>query len=250
MSSAIGVPEEFWLAGTHAGRMSQRKRELLYPGLTEQRRVVLDLTFHGHGASAGIVDTNGELLAIGLPGAKYDPVPGAHVVELPLGIGLQKLVDAGARFDLIVSEVPHFATTPRIGAFGDPRPPLNKTGRRLILPGVVVKKPEVRETDLALASFRATQKLLSPNGEALLRMHVSALNDILKMEEPGVDKVWYCHVNRDQAELYLYNKHVGDWSPSIRERKPTAMDRVGHLHHFTAPYTKGQRDLFLKTLKK
>ena len=69
------------------------------------RRVVLDLNFNGYGLSAQIVAKGGELLAIADPVAKYIIVPGTDEVRMPLGLAVEKLVAAGAKFDLIVCDI-------------------------------------------------------------------------------------------------------------------------------------------------
>lgn len=203
----------------------------IYPGLTTQRRVVLDLCFHGYGLSCQIMKQGGELLGIADPTSRYDKLPGATVARLPLGLALDKLQTEAARFDLIVCDVPSGATTPRVGAFAPTPAPLATSGRKLILPGKVIKHPPVMHSiDLALAVGRATELLLSDNGEALIQMHAVSFNNLCKMKEPVLSRVWWVHITRERATLYLAKHHTS--TLSITDRLHAHAPEENKIHPF------------------
>jgi len=225
-------------------------RPLPYPGITRERRVVLDLSFRGYGTSADIVDPKGELLAIADPDAKYDPVPGAIVVRAPLGVAVQKLLLAGARFDLIVCDVPPGSTTPAVGIFAPAAPPLARSGRKLILPGVVKAKPVESRIGLAQAVWQATQSLLSVEGEALLR--VPKHEDLAPGGNSMLENVWWAHwlEASDSVSLYV-QRGCGATGVGVYRAAPREQDRLRHTNAFFATsvrWTPGQRELFCKTL--
>jgi hypothetical protein len=232
---------------TSPGRLQEPPDKTRFPGLPGNRRVVLDLAYAGFGRSAEIVDKKGELLAILAPGGlRYDAVPGAVVASHPLGLAVQKLAAENAKFDLIVAETDRDATTPAVGIFAPAAPPLARTGRRLVTDAVAAPKPAPKSIDLTLAVWRAAQRLLSEQGEAFLQMHVFSLNHMLQMKEPGLDRVWWAHVDRELAQLYVRNDYR--WPPTAFSRTaPDRYSRDGLLDN-VLEWTPGQRRVFERAL--
>lgn len=124
------------------------------------QRVVLDLAFQGYGTSSELVARDGVLIGIAVPGKKYDPVPGAHVVDKALGTAVERLLDTGIRFDCIVADVAG-CDTPAVGAFS---PPL-----RLGMPRRLLDSLNAKETiPYEEAIWRAATLLRSDIGIAIL----------------------------------------------------------------------------------
>lgn len=124
-------------------------------------RTVLDLAFNGYGLSAMLVATDGELLGIADPSAKFDPVPGAVVVRMHLGLAVERLLKAGARFDFFAADVPDGATTPAIGFFTPEPPPQPRHGRRILTNAPTVSTPPPAVISLKIAVELATKALKS-----------------------------------------------------------------------------------------
>lgn len=210
-----------------------------YPGLTAERRVVLDLTFRGYGLSSEIVNTQSELLAIADPAARFDPVPGAVVARVELGIGLAKLIKAGARFDLIVCDLPPDSQCAAVGAFSPHPAPLATSGRRILGCAPPAPKPAL-STGLAPAAWTAINALLADRGEALVRMHGA---DFWGAAHPK--HVWWRHEQESHVDLYLKR---GARALDVRRslRAPGAADR----YNACGPevWTPGQRQSFKETL--
>ena len=221
-----------------------------YPGLTPERRVVLDLAFAGYGLSSQIVSRSGELLGIADPTAKFDPVPGATVARVELGLGLAKLVAGGARFDLIVADIPRGATCAAVGTFAPP-PRLMPPGARRILGCAPAAPKTPAQMSLALAVWHATNTLLSECGEAMLRIHVTAVNALMKSKAPGLSRMWWGHVEGEYAYLYLRANlnNPGVPPPPCRDA-PTRYRHDDRLRKcFTgADWTPGQRGRFTQLL--
>lgn len=254
MIRLIGIPNEFLATSlgqpwTFSDPGTPKKRELAFPGLTENRRVVLDLTFRGFGTSSQVVDPKGELLAIADPTSKYDPVPGAIVATVDLGIGLQKLSNAGARFDLIVCDLVPGGTCAPVGAFAPLPLPLATHGRRLILPGVRCVKPAICRLPLYKAIAHGVKALLSSGGEALLRMHVLDYNRLLK-EIPTIGgNIWWTAID-GSYNVNVYVAGGGHNTGGIpHRREPSRIDRTV-LHGYLQDWTKGQRAAFEAALLK
>lgn len=214
-----------------------------YPGLTPERRVVLDLAFAGYGLSSQIVSRSGELLGIADPAAKFDPVPGATVARVELGLGLAKLVAGGARFDLIVADIPRGATCAAVGVFAPP-PRLMPPGARRILGCAPAVPKTPAQMSLALAVWRAMLALLSEHGEALMRFHES---DVEAINAPGESRkgTWWSHRQGGYATVYVGKRPVprkGVVSPVARD--PNASDRRARFGPEFQMWTAGQRNTF------
>lgn len=217
-----------------------------YPGLTTVRRVVLDLAFAGYGLSSQIVGRGGELLGIADPAAKFDPVPGAVVARIELGQA--KLAAGGSRFDLIVADIPQGATCAAVGEFAPP-PKLSPPGTRRILGTTpTAPKPPPARTRLEVAVWHATHILLSERGEALLRMHVTAVNALFKVKAPGLRRLWWGHLDGEYVYLYLradFDSKGSAHSP-FYQAAPTALNRNYKLRDCSTKtdWTSGQLSTF------
>jgi hypothetical protein len=217
-------------------------------GLTKERRVVLDLAFCGYGLSSEIVSRGGELLGIADPAAKFDPVPGARVARVELGIGLERLLKAGARFDLIVCDIPPGSQCAAVGAFAPP-PALYAPGVRRILGCTPpAPKPPAR-VGLAVSVFTAIQALLADNGEALVRVPVAdcgAINSDSKL----LKSVWWAHRHGSVSDAYLRRaKKIRTVLIGPINREPNATDRCNMFGPESGrPWTPGQMQIFKETL--
>ena len=217
-------------------------------GLTLERRVVLDLTFRGYGLSSEIVGRGGELLGIADPAAKFDPVPGARVARVELGTGLERLLKAGARFDLIVCDIPPDSQCAAVGAFALP-PVLNAPGVRRILGCTPpAPKPPAR-VGLAVSVFTAIQALLADPGEALVRVPVADC-DAINLRANLLKSVWWSHRHGSVSDAYLRRaKKIRKVGVRPHDRAPDATDRCNMFGPESArPWTPGQMQIFEKTL--
>ena len=217
-------------------------------GLTKERRVVLDLAFCGYGLSSEIVGRGGELLGIADPAAKFDPVPGARVARIDLGIGLERLLKAGARFDLIVCDIPPGSQCAAVGAFALP-PELRPPGVRRILGCTPpAPKPPAR-VGLAVSVFTAIQALLADRGEALVRVPVVDC-DALNSDPKHLKYVWWAYRHGSVSDAYLRRaKKIRKVSIGPENREPNATDRCNMFGPESArPWTPGQMQIFKETL--
>ena len=220
-----------------------RKQNRPFPGLARNRRVVLDLTFRGYGISGEIVDKDGELLGIVDPRTpRFDPVPGAVVVMMDLGVALKKLTDKNRKYDLIVADIPPDSQCPAVGAFAPPRAPQARTGRKLLLANTVAREVPIVSVDLAKSVLDATERLMSDSGEALLRMHAIAFNKFCKSNHPLLKHVWFAHVRNNLASIDVYaaRSHVSE-NRTCRSHAPEWGDRAGALPPALLQWTSGQR---------
>ena len=216
-------------------------------GVTLERRVVLDLTFRGYGLSSEIVGRGGELLGIADPAAKFDPVPGARVARVELGIGLERLLKAGARFDLIVCDIPPDSQCAAVGAFALP-PELNAPGVRRILGCTPpAPKPPAR-VGLAVSVFTAIQALLADQGEALVRVPVADC-DAINLRADLLKSVWWSHRHGSVSDAYLHRGLRTRPAGGPHDRAPDATDRSKRFGPESArPWTPGQMQIFKETL--
>lgn len=220
-----------------------------FSGLPLYRPVVLDLTFRGYGISGQILGKGGDLLGIVDPRTpRFDPVPGSIVVMMDLGVALKKLVDRGCKFDLIVADVPPDAQCLAVGAFAQPGPPAPRGTRRLLLPGAVTRKADVEHVDLAKSVLEATEKLISDNGEALVRMHAIAFNKFCRGNGAMLPHAWAAHAHEKSAvvDVYMARQHR-DEHRSVMGAAPRYADRP-HLN-LSRTRTPGQRIGFENALR-
>jgi hypothetical protein len=221
---------------------------LCYPGLTAERRVVLDLAFCGYGLSSQIVSRTGELLGIADPATKFDPVPGAIVARVELGVGLARLVAGGGRFDLIVADIPRGATCAAVGVFAPP-PRLMPPGARRILGCAPPAPKPPAQMSLALAVWRAMLALLSDHGEALVRLHES---DVEAINGPGESRkgTWWSHRQGGYATAYVSKRTARKRLPvGPAPTAPNAADRSAVFGPEFQVWTTGQRASFQQLLK-
>lgn len=177
-----------------------------YPSLNPNRQVIFDpCVTTGAKLLNEVGNAASELLGLAHGNPRGD---GIKLIRTPMGEAYQMLEKVQARFDLIVS-APPAGTIP---AKGLPKPTAGKaplsaapTGRKLIMSAPKADGAPVPEIDLGLATFLVTNALLSPFGEAMLRVSPES-HDLIK-KETGYARVWTVHTYAEWVELYLARDH-------------------------------------------
>ena len=185
------------------------------------------------------------------PHSPYGPpgeLRGARVARVDLGIGLERLLKAGARFDLIVCDIPQGSQCAAVGAFAPP-PALYAPGVRRILGCTPpAPKPPAR-VGLAVSVFTAIQALLADNGEALVRVPVADC-DAINSDSKLLKYVWWSYRHGSVADGYLRRaKKIRKVSVRPDNREPNATDRRNMFGPESGrPWTPGQMQIFKETL--
>lgn len=269
---ALTLGSAYGFTGTTTARWAKERRlDLPFPGISARRRVILDLTFHGHDSLSCLLQLRPEtsressvILPISAPGARFDPVPGLKPVFLPLGEAVDRLVKAGAKFDLVVATVRPRETVTATGFFRQP-PKLNPAGAPRL---IVDLAPERKREELQLENviLPAVQALLSPDGEALVRFEGRRMEPEFARTFVGLESftvrsilpvsgnqyVRWGVVGRDGLDAYVGSLAVSG-NPQIT-RLCTGEDPERRLPDQWPPtpsadnYTRGQRDAFQEAL--
>lgn len=209
-----------------------------FPYLPDCRWVVLDPAFSDFSPAPHVVDWTGELLCIQPPDTKGEPelVPCRTVTHVGhLGPAVERLLKVGANFDLIVTDIHCGDTTPRTGFFAPPPPPLAKRGRRLLGADTepLSPPPPSEPLPMAVAVWHTTHALLSPNGHALLRMHVADFNCVVKAvgKEKMPSTLWWVDITRTPVvDLYIAKQSIVNLMP-LSERMSTEAPPSGRNFH-------------------
>jgi hypothetical protein len=156
---------------------------MIHPALNTNRQTIFDPCYSaGSTAMMQVAPLGSDLL-----GLAHGAPKGAEIklLRIPMGEAYQMLDAVGTRFDLIVS-APPLGTVPAKGLpkaakAADAAP----VGRKLFFAGPTDAAPEV---DAGYATWLVTNALLTPFGEAMLRVRPGSYGLIAK--DPNFTRVW------------------------------------------------------------